>query len=54
MAILEKTPQADLAVYVTRRQQFQTELRPLSPDECADALELGMDLFFNLDRYFPE
>jgi AAA15 family ATPase/GTPase len=54
MSIIEKTPQTDLAVYVTRMRNYRTELRLLGPEQCAEALELGMDLFLNLDRFFPE
>lgn len=52
MSIIEKTPTADLAVYVTRMRDYRTEVRLLSGDELVEALDLGMDLFLNLDRYF--
>jgi hypothetical protein len=51
MSIIEKTPQADLAVYVTRMRNYRTEVRLLSGDELVEALDLGMDLLLNLDRY---
>lgn len=54
MSIIEKTPAADLAVYATRMHNYRTEIRLLSNDELAEALDLGMDLFLNLERYFPE
>lgn len=54
MSIIEKTPKADLAVYVTRMHNYRTELRLLGDSELSEALDLGMDLFLNLDRYFPE
>jgi hypothetical protein len=54
MSIIEKTPKADLAVYVTRMKNYRTELRLLEETELSEALDLGMDLFLNLDRYFPE
>ena len=54
MSIIEKTPQPELAVYATRMRNYRTELRLLTPEHCAEALELGMDLFLNLERFFPE
>ena len=54
MSIIEKTPKADLAVYVTRMKNYRTELRLLTDEEMAEALDLGMDLFLNLDRYFAD
>ena len=54
MSIIEKTPQTELAVYATRMRNYRTELRLLTPENCAEALELGMDLFLNLERFFPE
>ncbi|MEZ0258342.1 MAG: ATP/GTP-binding protein [Chthoniobacter sp.] len=54
MSIIEKTPQIELAVYATRMRNYRTEVRLLTPENCAEALELGMDLFLNLDRFFPE
>ena len=54
MSIIEKTPKTDLAVYVTRMHKYRTELRLLDDPELNEALDLGMDLFLNLERYFPE
>ena len=54
MNVIEKTPQADLAVYATRMRNYRTELHRFTPEDCAEALDLGMDLFLNLDRFFPE
>jgi len=54
MSIIEKTPQADLAVYATRMRNYRTEVQLLTPEQCSEALELGMDLFLNLERFFAE
>jgi hypothetical protein len=53
MSIIEKTPQPELAVYVTRMRNYRTEVQLLTPVQCSEALELGMDLFLNLERFFP-
>jgi AAA15 family ATPase/GTPase len=54
MSIIEKTPQVELAVYATRMQNYRTELQLLTSEQCSEALELGMDFFLNLERFFPE
>jgi hypothetical protein len=54
MSIIEKTPQTELAVYATRMRNYRTDVHLLESGECAEALDLGMDVFFNLDRFFPE
>ena len=54
MSIIEKTPRQDLAVFITRMQDYRTELRQLEGEELDEMLELSMDVFLNLDRYFPE
>lgn len=54
MSIIEKTPAADLAVFVTRMKNYRTEVRPLTGEQLSEALDLGMDLFLNLDRYFAD
>jgi hypothetical protein len=54
MSIIEKTPQTELAVYVTRMRNYRTEVQLLTPAQCSEALDLGMDLFLNLERFFPE
>ncbi len=53
MSIIEKTPSANLAIYATRMRNYRTELHRLDEKELDEALDLNMDLFLNLDRYFP-
>jgi hypothetical protein len=54
MSIIEKTPATDLAVFVTRMKDYRTQVQPLTGEQLGEALELGMDLFLNLDRYFAD
>ncbi|HMO65751.1 MAG TPA: AAA family ATPase, partial [Verrucomicrobiota bacterium] len=42
MSIIEKTPTADLAVYVTRMRNYRTEVHLLTGEELVEALDLGM------------
>jgi hypothetical protein len=54
MSIIQKTPMEDLAILVTRMRDYRTEIRPLTHTEFSEAMEMGMDIFLNLDRYFDE
>jgi hypothetical protein len=54
MSIIEKTPATDLAVFVTRMKDYRTQIQPLTGEQLGEALDLGMDLFLNLDRYFAD
>jgi AAA15 family ATPase/GTPase len=54
MSIIEKTPKAQLAIFATRMRNYQTEFHLLDEAALSEMLELSMDVFFNLDRFFPE
>ncbi len=47
--LVEKTPEKDLAVFLTHFKDYETHARCLSGDEISELLE--MDPFLNLDRY---
>jgi AAA domain, putative AbiEii toxin, Type IV TA system/AAA ATPase domain len=49
-SLVEKTPAKDLAVYVTRLDQFETKVSQISEDRLSDLLEYNSDVFFNLDK----
>lgn len=48
-AVLEKSPQKDIAIFVTYIEDYQTKAKLLSPEEMEELLEI--DPFFNLDRF---
>ena len=54
ISIIEKSPSNELSVFATRMRNYRTEVRRLDEQACAKALDLGMDLFFNLDEFFRE
>ena len=51
-AIIEKTRKEDVQVFITTFKDFQTHVKPLSPDQVAELMEA--DPFFNLDRFIEE
>jgi hypothetical protein len=48
-AIVEKGRKEDVQVFITYFQDYQTMVRPLTPDEVSELMEA--DPFFNLDRF---
>jgi AAA15 family ATPase/GTPase len=50
MNIIQKTKKQDLNVFVTYMDKFQTKAKLLNSKQIEEAIELDMDLFFNLDR----
>ncbi len=49
MPLVEKTLKQDLAIFLTYYQDYQTKVRPLTPEEVQETMEI--DIFSNLDRY---
>lgn len=52
-SIIEKTPVDQLAVFVTRMRNYETEIHPVESDRLPEMLDLSMDVFLNLDRFLP-
>ncbi len=48
-AIIEKSRKEDVQVFVTYFRDFQTKVKPLTPDQVVELMEA--DPFFNLDRF---
>lgn len=51
-AIVEKGRKEDVQVFITYFKDYQTKVRPLSPDEVVELMEA--DPFFDLDRFIEE
>ena len=52
ISILEKAKKDKVAVHVTKFEEMQTKVRTLSAEELEKMLDLGADVFFNLDKFF--
>ncbi|MFH1716206.1 MAG: AAA family ATPase [Planctomycetota bacterium] len=48
-AVIEKARKEDIQVFITHFKDFQTRVKPLTPDQVAELMEA--DPFFNLDRF---
>ena len=51
-AVIEKARKEDIRVFITYFKDFQTRVKPLTPDQVAELMEA--DPFFNLDRFIEE
>jgi hypothetical protein len=51
-AIIEKGRKEDVQVFITYFKDYQTKVKPLTPDEVTELMEA--DPFFNLDRFVEE
>ena len=52
LAIIEKARKEDVQVLITYFKDFQTHVKPLTPDQVVELMEA--DPFFNLDRFIEE
>jgi predicted ATPase len=52
-SLIEKTPVEELAVFMTRMRNYRTEFLLASNDQLREMLNLTMDIFLDLDRFFP-
>ncbi|MGC8970359.1 MAG: AAA family ATPase [Conexivisphaera sp.] len=53
MSVLEKARKDEVAVHVARLEGNQTRVRTLGDEEMEEMMDLGADVFFNLDRLAP-
>jgi hypothetical protein len=51
MNLIEKTPSNELAVFIAKNKDYQTKLYPLSDSDMQEVVNLGHDVFFNLDKF---
>jgi len=50
-SIIEKTPSSELNVIVTTMKKFETKCYPLNSKQKEQAIEMGADLFFNIQKF---
>lgn len=51
LSIIEKTRLNELAVFITYYQDYQTRVKQLSEEEIEKILDLGPDVFFNIELF---
>lgn len=50
-SIIEKTPKDEIATFITYYENYQTKIKMLSGDEVEQALDMGSDVFLNVDQF---
>jgi hypothetical protein len=51
LSILEKSPKDSVAVFLTYFEDYQTRAKPLSEKEVEEILGMGIDVFFNIEKF---
>ena len=51
LSILEKAHKDDVGVFVTYFEDYQTDVKLLREKELSEIMDLGIDIFFNIDRF---
>ncbi|MGQ4915100.1 MAG: AAA family ATPase [Candidatus Asgardarchaeia archaeon] len=54
LSLLEKTKSDEIAVNLTYLDKYQTKVRRLTHEEIERLLDLGSDLFFNLEQFLED
>ena len=53
-SILEKSQKEDVSIFVVYMENFETKVKKLTQKEIEEAMDIGLDFFFNLDRFKNE
>ena len=53
-SILEKTPKHEVAAFITYLHDYQTKVVSLKEKQKEEILEMGIDAFFNIDRFLSK
>ena len=51
LSILEKAKKTEIQIFITYFENYKTKIKPLNESDIEEILNLGMDVFFNLERF---
>jgi AAA15 family ATPase/GTPase len=54
ISLLEKAPKKDVNVFITSFYNYETKVRMLTDEQKEEILDMGSDVFFNLDKIWEE
>jgi len=53
-SILEKAPKHQVAAFITYLEDYQTKVMPMTDKQKEEALRMGIDVFFNMERFLSK
>ena len=51
LSVLEKSPRDEIGIFITYFKNYQTRIVTLNEKELTEVLDMGIDLFFNIERF---
>jgi len=51
LSILEKSHKDEVAIFITYFEDYQTKVKLMSEKELEEIMDLGVDIFFNIERF---
>ena len=51
LSVLEKSPKEEIGIFATYFENYQTKIVTLNEKELTEVLDMGIDLFFNIERF---
>lgn len=51
LSVLEKTPRDEIKIFITYFEDYQTKVKPLEGKELQEVMDMGIDIFFNIERF---
>jgi hypothetical protein len=54
LSVLEKSPKDEVRVFITYFEKYQTKVRPLIEKEIEETMEMGVDIFSNIERFLGD
>jgi AAA15 family ATPase/GTPase len=51
LSILEKSREKDLGILITYFEDYQTKVKLLNEEDIEEIMNLGIDVFFNIQRF---
>jgi AAA15 family ATPase/GTPase len=54
ISLLTKAPKEDVNVFITSLENYETKVRMLTDKHREEILDLDLDVFFNLDKFWEE
>lgn len=51
LSVLEKAPKNEIGIFITYFEDYQTKVKPLGEKELREMMDMGIDVFLNIERF---